>query len=59
MQGRWTGARIGAVRIKNERLSQRINLHLALGGSFAGGEDPNAGFGGSREAIIVSGGYRW
>lgn len=42
MQSRWNGARIGLVRIKNERLAQRINLHLALGGSFDSGNDPNA-----------------
>jgi len=34
MQSRWLGARIGLIRIKNERLAQRVNLHLALGGSF-------------------------
>lgn len=34
MQSRWVGAQIGVIRIRNERLAQRINLHLALGGSF-------------------------
>ena len=34
MQSRWLGARIGLIRIQNERLAQRVNLHLALGGSF-------------------------
>jgi len=34
MQSRWLGASIGLIRIKNERLAQRVNLHLALGGSF-------------------------
>jgi NodT family efflux transporter outer membrane factor (OMF) lipoprotein len=34
MQSRWLGARVGLIRIKNERLAQRVNLHLALGGSF-------------------------
>jgi NodT family efflux transporter outer membrane factor (OMF) lipoprotein len=34
MQARWIGARVGLIRIKNERLAQRVNLHLALGGSF-------------------------
>lgn len=34
MQTRWIGARVGLIRIKNERLAQRVNLHLALGGSF-------------------------
>ncbi len=34
MQSRWIGARTGLLRIKNARLAERINLHLALGGSF-------------------------
>ena len=34
MQARWLGARISQIRIANERLSLRVNLHLALGGSF-------------------------
>jgi hypothetical protein len=34
MQSRWTGARATQVNIKNQRLAQRIDLHLALGGSF-------------------------
>lgn len=34
MQARWLGARISLIRIQNERLSQRVNLHLELGGSF-------------------------
>jgi NodT family efflux transporter outer membrane factor (OMF) lipoprotein len=34
MQTRWIGARVGLLRVKNERLAERINLHLALGGSF-------------------------
>jgi NodT family efflux transporter outer membrane factor (OMF) lipoprotein len=34
MQSRWIGARVTQVSIKNQRLAQRINLHLALGGSF-------------------------
>ena len=34
MQSRWVGARVGVLNIKNERLAQRINLHLSLGGSF-------------------------
>ena len=34
MQARWLGARISLIRIENERLSLRVNLHLALGGSF-------------------------
>ncbi len=34
IQSRWTGARVTQVNIKNQRLAQRIDLHLALGGSF-------------------------
>jgi outer membrane protein TolC len=34
IQAQWVGARVGAVNIKNDRLTQRVDLHLALGGSF-------------------------
>jgi outer membrane protein TolC len=34
MQTRWIGARTSLLRVKNARLAERINLHLALGGSF-------------------------
>lgn len=34
MQTRWIGSRVSLLRVKNERLAERINLHLALGGSF-------------------------
>jgi multidrug efflux system outer membrane protein len=34
MQSRWVGARLGLLVVKNQRLATRINLHLALGGSF-------------------------
>ena len=34
IQSRWVAGRIALLRIENERLAQRINLHLALGGSF-------------------------
>jgi len=34
MQTRWIGSRISYVNIQNQQLVQRINLHLALGGSF-------------------------
>jgi NodT family efflux transporter outer membrane factor (OMF) lipoprotein len=46
MQSRWIGAKIGLIAIRNDRLDTRVNLHLALGGSFEetddieGGEDP-------------------
>jgi len=33
-QERWVGGRIGLLRIRSERLLERVNLHLALGGSF-------------------------
>jgi NodT family efflux transporter outer membrane factor (OMF) lipoprotein len=38
MQARVVGARIGLVNIRSERMIDRVNLHLALGGSFD--EDP-------------------
>jgi hypothetical protein len=38
MQARVVGARIGMVTIRSERVIDRVNLHLALGGSFE--EDP-------------------
>jgi NodT family efflux transporter outer membrane factor (OMF) lipoprotein len=38
MQARVVGARIGMVTIRSERVIDRVNLHLALGGSFD--EDP-------------------
>jgi hypothetical protein len=34
VQARYVGSQIVLTRVRNERLSQRINLHLALGGSF-------------------------
>ena len=34
MQSRWVGARVTLLNIKNQQLAQRINLHLAMGGSF-------------------------
>ena len=34
IQSRWIAGRIVLLRIQNQRLAQRINLHLALGGSF-------------------------
>lgn len=34
IQARVLSAKSGLIRIQNERLAQRINLHLALGGSF-------------------------
>ena len=34
MQTRWIGSRITHINIQNQQLVQRINLHLALGGSF-------------------------
>ena len=34
MQSRWIGARVGLLRVRNARLADRIDLHLALGGSF-------------------------
>jgi outer membrane protein TolC len=34
MQARVVGSQIALVNIRNERLINRVNLHLALGGSF-------------------------
>lgn len=34
IQSQWVGARVGVVNIKSDRLAQRVDLHLALGGSF-------------------------
>jgi len=34
LQARVVGARISLVNIRNEQLINRVNLHLALGGSF-------------------------
>ena len=34
IQTQWVGARVGLVNIKSDRLTQRVDLHLALGGSF-------------------------
>ena len=40
MQSRWVGSRISLLHVRNERLAQRIDLHLALGGSFESTEKP-------------------
>ena len=34
IQAGWLGARVGLLNVKDQRLVQRVNLHLALGGSF-------------------------
>jgi multidrug efflux system outer membrane protein len=34
IQAKWIGARVGVVNIASNRLTQRVDLHLALGGSF-------------------------
>ena len=34
MQARVLGARASLIRIRDERLAVRVDLHLALGGSF-------------------------
>ena len=52
MQARELGARATLIRLQSARLLQRVNLHLALGGSF---EEP--GPGGSQPDS--SGGPRW
>ncbi|TDJ57392.1 MAG: hypothetical protein E2O41_08160, partial [Nitrospina sp.] len=37
MQARLLGSRIQLIRIKNAKLAQRVDLHLALGGGFEEG----------------------
>jgi len=39
MQSRWIGGRVTLLDVKNQRLATRINLHLALGGSFEESSD--------------------
>jgi multidrug efflux system outer membrane protein len=34
LQSGWVGARVGLLNVQSQRLAERINLHLALGGSF-------------------------
>ena len=34
VQTRWIGSRVELLRVRNERLAERINLHPAVGGSF-------------------------
>jgi outer membrane protein TolC len=34
IQSRWIGSKVGLLRIRNEQLANRIDLHLSLGGSF-------------------------
>jgi hypothetical protein len=40
IQTKWLGTRMGLIHIMNERLALRVNLHLALGGSFEIVETP-------------------
>lgn len=35
IQGQWVGSNISLINIQNQRLLQRVDLHLALGGSFS------------------------
>ncbi len=39
MHSRWVGARVGLLNVRNQRLATRIDLHLALGGSFSEMDD--------------------
>jgi len=34
VQARYVGSQVLLTRVRNERLAQRVNLHLSLGGSF-------------------------
>ena len=40
MQSRWVGSRVSLLRVKNQRLAERITLHLALGGDFEVASEP-------------------
>jgi NodT family efflux transporter outer membrane factor (OMF) lipoprotein len=40
IQARWVGSRISHINVRNQQLAQRINLHLALGGSFESIDQP-------------------
>ena len=42
MQTRWVGSRVSLIRVKNQRLSERITLHLALGGDFELDPEPSS-----------------
>lgn len=39
IQSRWIGSKVGLLRVRNEQLTNRIDLHLSLGGSFEANED--------------------
>jgi NodT family efflux transporter outer membrane factor (OMF) lipoprotein len=39
IQSRWIGSKVGLLRIRNEQLANRIDLHLSLGGSFDTSQD--------------------
>ncbi len=43
IQAQWVGARVGVISIQNDRLAQRVDLHLALGGSFESKRTTNEG----------------
>jgi outer membrane protein TolC len=34
LQAKWVSSRVSLLRIKNQRSTERINLHLTLGGDF-------------------------
>jgi len=34
IQSQWVGSRVGVINIRSDRLTQLVDLHLALGGSF-------------------------
>ena len=43
IQAQWVGSQVGVVNIRSDRLTQRVDLHLALGGSFESKPESDAG----------------
>ncbi|MBW1784690.1 MAG: TolC family protein, partial [Deltaproteobacteria bacterium] len=40
LQNRWIGSQISLLNVRQQQLAERVNLHLALGGSFEKGDSP-------------------
>ena len=40
LQNRWIGSQMSLLNVRQQQLAERINLHLALGGSFEKGHSP-------------------
>lgn len=43
IQAQWVGSQVGVVNIRSDRLTQRVDLHPALGGSFESKRTTNEG----------------